>query len=74
MVVRRLRADSYKGAMPAAVMQTRKCIFFTTCAPEPSPRIVISSEVEKSFLHYVFPTYASCDSLPAIEIPRLRSG
>ena len=26
-VVRRLRADSYKGAMPAAVMQTRKCIF-----------------------------------------------
>ena len=27
VVVRRLRADSYKGAMPAAVMQTRKCIF-----------------------------------------------
>ena len=70
--MRRLRADSYKGVMPAAVMQTRKCIFSQHVLLS-RPRIVISSEVEKSFLHYVFPTYASCDSLPAIEIPQLRS-
>ena len=47
--------------------------FFHSMCTWSRPRIVISSEVEKSFLHYVFPTYASCDSLPAIEIPRLRS-